>query len=119
MRSKLNTMSLDLPNLRQTEHLESAAIRQDGFLPIDEFVQAPGGTDDVHSGPDVQMIRIAQDDLRPHLVQFAGINSLYAALGAHGHINRRIDDPMRGCQPAQAGFRKPICFQEFEHRGTY
>ena len=104
MRTKLDAMRPDLANFGEAEHLKSAAVREDGFWPVDETVQAARRADDIHAGTDVEVVGVAEDDLRAHLVEFARIKRLHAALRAHGHKHRRLHHPMRGGQAPQPRF---------------
>jgi hypothetical protein len=116
MRAELDAVRLDLANLGKAEHLKSAAVREDGFLPVDEIVQSARRADDVHAGADVEMIRVAENDLRAHLVKFARVERLDAALRAHGHEDRRVHHAMLGGQSAQARLGGRVGFKKFKHR---
>jgi hypothetical protein len=61
------------------------------------------------------MVCIAEDDLCPHLAQFARVNRLHAPLRAHGHENRRVHDAMRGSKATEARFAGEISFEKLEH----
>ena len=117
VRAELDAVRLDLADGRQAEHLEAAAVGQDRPRPIDEPVQPARGADDVQPGPDVEVIGIAEDDLRAHLAQLARVNRLHAALRADGHEDRRIHDAMRRGQPAQARLGGRIGLEQLEHGG--
>src|SRR5581483_9589644 len=73
MRAELHPVWLDFGNLREAEHLESATIGKYRVLPVDESVQPPRRADDIKPGADTEVIRIAQDDLRAHLDEFARV----------------------------------------------
>jgi hypothetical protein len=64
--------------------------------------------DDIHPRPQVEVIRIAQNDLRPHLQQFTRIDGLHARLRPHRHKNRRLNDTMRRGQSSQPRLRRRI-----------
>src|SRR5262245_54728188 len=115
MGSELDAMRFDLPDLRQAEHLEAAAIGEDGPGPVDESMQPAGLGDNVQAGPDIEMISVAEDDLRAHLLQFAWIEGLDAALGSHRHEDGRVDHPARRGQPAQSRARGGIGLEQFKH----
>ena len=110
VRTEFHTVRLHFADLGEAEDLEPAAVGEDGLLPIHEGVQAAGELDDVHAGADVEMIGVAEDDLRIHLQQFTGVERLHAGLRAHGHENGRIDDAMGGGEPAQTRFGVGICY---------
>jgi hypothetical protein len=109
-------MRLDLSNLRQTEHLEPPAVREDRSGPVDEFVQPARLRNDVHAWANVEMVSVPEDDLRAHLDQLAWINRFAATLRAHRHINRRINNAMSRGQSSQARFRVRVRLQKFKHR---
>src|SRR3989442_766535 len=115
MRAELDAVGLDFANRREAEDLEAAAVGQDRSGPIDELMQSASGADDLEAGPDVEVISIAEDDLRAHLAQLARIDRLDAALGPDRHENGSVDDSVRRGQPAQAGFGIRVGFEQFEH----
>jgi hypothetical protein len=109
-----------LPNLApfsQAEDLKPAAVREDGQIPIDEFVQPARCADDVHARADVEMIRVAEDDLRAHLAQLARVNRLHAALRAHGHEHRRVHHSVGRGQSSEPRLRVRVGLQKFKHSG--
>ena len=112
----INAVRFDFPNLRKTENLKAAAVSEDWQIPVDEFMQATGSTDDFHAGADVEMIRVAEDDLRAHFQKLARVECLHAALRADGHENRRFNDTVRDREPAKPRFGLRICLEQFEHR---
>ena len=116
VRTELDAVLLDLADFREAENLEAAAVGQNRPVPIHELVQPAGGADDVEAGPDVQVIGVAENDLRAHLAEFARVERLDAALRADGHEHRRLDDAVRGGQSAQARFGVRIGFEQFKHR---
>ena len=95
MRPELDAMRPNFPNLRQAEHLEPAAVRQDRQIPIHEFVQVARGLNNLETRPNAQMIGVPEKDLRAHLVEFARVDRLHASLRSHRHEYRRVDRPAR------------------------
>ena len=79
-------------------------------------MQPAGGADDVEAGPDVEVISVAEDDLRAHLQQFARVERLDAGLGADRHEHGRIHDAVRGGQFSEARPGVRIRFEQFKHR---
>jgi hypothetical protein len=79
-------------------------------------MQSTRSGNDFEAGAQVEMVGIAQNDLRAHLVQFARVESLDAGLRADGHKHRRLDDAARGGQSAEARFGVRVGFKEFKHR---
>ena len=90
VRTKLDAVGCDFANLRQTENLKPAAIRQHGVGPTDEFVESASLANDVYAWSNIEMIGIAENDLGAHLAKFARVEGLYAALSSHGHEHRRV-----------------------------
>ena len=115
VRSEFNAMRPDLANLGEAEHLESATVGQDGLLPVHETMQPACRVDDLHARPDVQMVGVAQNDLRAHLLQFAGINGLHRRLSAHGHEHGRVNHTMLGAQPPETRFGTGISLEQLKH----
>ena len=116
MRAEFDAVRFDFPDFGEAENLEAAAVGEDRPFPIHEPVQSAGGADDVESGPDVEVISVAEDDLRAHLEQFARVERLDAGLGADGHEDRRVHDAVRGGQSAQPRLGVRIRFEQFKHR---
>ena len=54
------------------------------------------------AGAQIQVIRVAQQNLHAQFAERLLRQPLHRARRAHGHERRRIDDAMRRCQPAQA-----------------
>src|SRR6266545_2235657 len=116
MRTEFDSVLLDLADFRQAEDLESAAIGENRRGPVDEPVQPARGADDVETGADVEVIGVAEDDLRAHLAQLARVNRLDAALRADGHVQRGVHDAARRGQSSQPRLRGRIRFEQFKHR---
>jgi hypothetical protein len=54
----------DRAELRQREDLEAAAVRQDRLVPVHELVETAGGADDLTARTEVQVVGVAEEDLR-------------------------------------------------------
>jgi len=80
-------------------------------------MQSAGCAHDGIAGSQVQMVGIAQDNLRldPGL-KVVLFDPLDRCQGSHGHENGGLDDPMIGCQFTQTGFSGAGCFNEFEQK---
>src|SRR5437867_2680202 len=115
MRSKLNAMRLDLADIGQTEHLETAAVGQDRQWPIDKSVQPARFTNDLKAGPNKEVVCITQNNLCCGFAQFSRIKRLDASLRAHGHENRRVNHATRRCDSPQPRPALLILLQQFEH----
>ena len=80
---------LELAYAAEREHLEAAAVGENGFLPAVEAVQAAGLLDDVHAGAEIQVIGIAEYDLRLDVVaQLVHVYAFYGADSAYRHEYR-------------------------------
>lgn len=108
-------MFLHLANAGKTVDLETAAVGKDRLGPVHETVQAAGLFHDIHARTDVQMIGVAQNDLRAHLRELAVVERLDTGLGADGHEDRRFHHTTRRRQATAAGTGFRIRFEQFEH----
>ena len=59
----------DLPQGAEAEDLEAAAVGEDGTVPVHEPVQSPVLPDQIVARPQVEMVGVAQDDLRAGLLE--------------------------------------------------
>ena len=85
----------NFPHLRQRPHLESTRVREHGFTPGGELVEAAEIADQLMAGAQPEVVSISQDDLRAQLVQFGGVQCFHRSLGADRHENRRLDLAVR------------------------
>src|SRR5271170_7772706 len=102
MRTKFHAVFFYFANFCEAENLKTAAVGENWFFPIHEFVQTAGSADYVKSGTKIQMISVAENNLRAHLVKFARVERLDAGLRADGHEHRRFDDAARRGQFSEA-----------------
>src|SRR5690606_7722996 len=87
----------------ETEHLEPAAVGQDPAIPVHKAVQPPCLPDDLVTRTEVEMVRIAQDDPAPDLLQLLRAHRLDGGLGAYRHEHRGFKGSVRGMEPSQTG----------------
>jgi|GEM_PF-6048796 len=81
-----------------------AGVGEDRAGPLHERVKPAGLFEDFGAGPEVEVVRIAEDDLRPDVRhEFARRNGLHRADGAHGHEDGRLDGAVRGLDQSRAG----------------
>ena len=93
-----------LPDAREREYLEAAAVREDGALPAVEAVQASRGPEHLQPRAQVEVIGVAQYDLRLHLpAQLLEMHALHAAHRSHGHEDGRGHLAVAGGDDARAG----------------
>ena len=79
----------------QRKHLESARIRQHRPRPTDELVQTAKSPNQLVTGPQIEMIGIAENDLGAQRLQNILGNCLHRASRAHRHKHRRLHGPVR------------------------
>ena len=78
------------PECAHAEGLEAAAVGENGPGPPHELMQPPQSVHRLHAGPQVQVVGVAQDDLRSHIHNFVGGKSLDGGLGGHRHKYGRV-----------------------------
>jgi len=117
MRLERDPVFRDVPETGQTQHLVAAAVRQDGPVPSHEPVQAAERLDDLVSGPQVEVIGVAQDQRAAFLVQVSRVQGLDRGLRPAGHEDGGLHHAMRGGQSPPAGAGPPIGCEEFEAHG--
>src|SRR5436190_9175043 len=99
VRSKFDPLFSDLPQLLHTEYLIAAGIRQDGAVPAHERVEPPHFLYDFHPRPEVEMVRVTQDQLRPQLLEVLTEQCFDGALSPNRGKDRCIHRTMRGMDP--------------------
>ena len=117
VRLKRHAVVPDIAQLRERENLEPAAVGQDRSVPAHKTVQPTKVADQLAARPQVEMIGVAQDDLRTDLVQVCGRQRLHCALGADRHEDRRLDRAMARRQSAPPGGRGGVGLDKLERRG--
>ena len=103
VRTKGRALLGDLGQLLQAEDLESAAIGEDGPIPVHKLVQAAETPDQLMAGPDIEMIGITEDNLGIHLGQVFRGDGLHRAQSAHRHKYRGLKGSMFGGHLAPTG----------------
>jgi len=73
-------MRLDFPDFGEAEDLITTAVGENRQLPIHEAMQPARSADSFQPGPDVEMISVAEDDLRAISSSFARVERLHAGL---------------------------------------
>ena len=61
---KSRALLVDRPALGEAEHLVAAAVGEDRLRPADEAVQPAAPRDQIVAGPQIQVIGVAEQDLR-------------------------------------------------------
>ena len=98
-----NTFFSDFAHLAQAEDLETAAVGQDSLFPVHEFMQSSRFFDQVVTGPQEQVIRIAENDLGAHIVEFFRRQRLDRRLRADRHEHGRLEGAVWRAQYSRAG----------------
>ena len=83
--------------------LKAAGVGEHGARPADEAMQPAHATDSLMSGAQIEMIGIAENDLRVQLLENVLRNGLDGAGGSHGHEHRGFHGLVRQmhlCAPA-------------------
>ena len=87
----MHALLRDLAHLPQTVHLKATGIGQDRAFPMREIMQIAMRPNHLHSRAQPQMKGIAQNDLRPHRLQFFRRHGLDRAISAYRHKCRGIN----------------------------
>ena len=106
MRAEAYAFVGDFTELREAVDLESAGVREHGARPTDEAMETAHAAYGFVTGAEIEMIRVAKNNLRTERFNNLLRNSFYAASGADGHEHGRFDDLMRQIDlaAATAGF---------------
>lgn len=68
--------------------MEAAAVGEDWAIPAHEFMQSTGLIENFCAGTEIKMISVSEDDLGVDIaLEFARMNTLYAAASSDGHEN--------------------------------
>ena len=113
MRAKLDALFGDLTQLGKAEHLKTAAIGQDRLVPVHEFVQPTHLLHQIRTGANIQVIGIAQNDLRTDLFDLRRRHPLDRGLCADRHEDRGLNRAMAGFEDTAAG--RTGFFEQCEH----
>src|SRR5262245_27538509 len=101
MRAKLCALFVDLPSSGEAEYLIPAAVGEDRMWPADELMQPTSAGDQLVARPQIQVIGVAEDDLRAGLLEIAVERRLDASLRADRHERGCLHDAVRRAQLAQ------------------
>src|SRR5207249_1348588 len=113
MRAEGGALVRELDQVIETEHLEAAAVGQDGPLPAHEAVQTAQPGDAVRAGAEGEVVGVAQQHLRPQLADFVRGERLDRRLRTDRHERRGVDRAVGGLQapPPSPSFLR----QQLEH----
>ena len=104
VRAERDAVVVDLVDRGEREHLEAAGVGEDRPVPRGEPVQPARGLHHLEPGPQVQVIRVAEDDPRVERrrAQLVGGHRLDRPERADRHEHRRRDVAARRVQDAGA-----------------
>ena len=108
VRGKAHAVVRDVVERGERKDLEAAAVREDGAVPVHEFVQPPCAGDELIAGAHIQVIGVGEDDLRADLLEIARQHALDGRLRTDGHIDGRQDIAVRGVKDARPRARLGI-----------
>ena len=91
MRTEAHTFIGDLAQLRQAVNLEATGVGEHGVRPTDELMQAAHAADGLVAGAEIEMIGIAEDDLRAEGFEDVLRDGFDGAGCADGHEDRSFD----------------------------
>ena len=106
----------DLSHGPQAEDLVASAVGQDGPVPVDEPVESAKTADRLVARPQVEMVRVGQKALGPHLDQFLGGEGFDRAEGSHREEDGCEDRPVIGVDPARPGPGGRVPAQDFKFK---
>ena len=117
--AELHALVVQLAQIRQRKHLESAAVGEDRAIPVHEGMQSARLLHQLLARAQVQVVGVGQDDLRAAVLQLVGRHGLDAGLGAHGHEDGRFDHAVGRVQPAATRARLLANVQQFKFKGSF
>ena len=105
MRAELYPVGRDLAQFAERKDLEPAGIGQHGAIPAHETVHSPHATDQLMTGPQIQVIGVRQDDLRPAAGFSQGlerslIHRFDRGGGSHRYEHRGLHDAVGQGEPS-------------------
>jgi hypothetical protein len=92
----------NLAKLRQRHDLEAAGVGQDRPVPVHEFVQAAERRDPLGTGPQHQVVGVAQKNFRAGPAHRLRREPLHRGLRADRHEGRRLHPAVRRCERTTA-----------------
>ncbi len=104
MRTKRHSFFIDFAQFVEAEHLEPAGVGQDRPRPRHEPMQPAHAPHRLHPRSQVQVIGVAENNLRPQFFERVLGDSLYRRQRADRHKHRRFNFGVRGDQASCTGF---------------
>jgi hypothetical protein len=95
MGSEFDAFFAHLAQRVQAEDLKAAGVGEHGVRPGDEAVQAAHAANQLMTGAQIEVVSVAEDDLRVQLFEQVLGNGFDGARGADRHEGRGLDESMR------------------------
>ncbi len=105
---------VDPRRVEQREDLEAARVGEQGARPAHEAVQAAELLDQLLAGPQVQVVGVAEDDLRAERLELERVERLHRGLRADRHEDGGLDGAVRELE--RGGARRAV--DGVEHEGA-
>ena len=110
VRTELGPFLAQLADAGEGKHLETTAVGQHRAVEAVELVQAARLLQHVEARTEVQVVGVAQNDLRLDvLLQLRQVHTLDGTHGTHRHEDRRLYLPVVGRYQACAGIGLAVC----------
>ena len=106
--AELDALVRQLEELLVREDLETARVGEDGAAPAHEPVDAAHALHEVGAGTLREMVKVVEQDLRPHALKSLGKQALDRRFGSHRHEDRRGDVAVRRVEHARARMRRGV-----------
>ena len=103
MRAEGHALLGDLAEFAQAEDLEASRVGKDGMRPGHEALQASEAADLVDAWAQVEVVRVAEEDLDAEVLEKVLGDSFHRGDGAYGHEDGGLDFAMRSRDLASAG----------------
>lgn len=103
--------------MTETKDLKASAIGEKRSVPRHEPVQTTYTLDEVRARPQMQMVSVAQDDVRPHGLEIIGSKRLDGRLCPYRHKNRRVYSPVRESELCSPGFAVLVTGKDVKCKG--
>ena len=112
-----HALLMDLAELAQREHLEAAAVSEDVAVPVAEIMKPVKCLQDLHTRTQVQMICVAQYDLRFYVIlKFRHLDSLNRTHRADRHEDGCLNHTMAGNDLSGSGMTCAVCVLQFKNQ---
>ena len=114
MTAESNAFVGDFAQVTKAEHLKTAAVGKDGAIPIHKFVQSACVAHKLTARAKIQVVGVAEDDLRADFFQRAWQQRFDRCTSADRHENGRFDVAVRCMEHACARTRMFVYMLKFK-----